>query len=77
MNKELNIEIVQHYGTEDKEFTGECNTEVLINNKTILQGDEYHDSISDQIRGFIKCLEYLHKDYNIQKSKKADEPLWD
>ena len=75
--QKLSIEIIEHYGTEDKKFTGECNTELKINDKTILSGDEYHNKITFQIKGFLECLKYLDIKYSLEQFRKADEPLWD
>jgi len=34
---------------------------------TIMYGDEYHENISDKIKGFVEALDYLNINYTIRE----------
>lgn len=36
-----------------------------VDGAVVLQGDYYHDKITDKINGFIACLNYLEKPYTL------------
>jgi hypothetical protein len=71
------IEIIKHYGTKDIKFFGEHSTDLKMDSTIVLSGDTYHSRISDQIDGFLKCLDYLNVEYVINTIKLNDESDWD
>lgn len=74
----MNLRIVKHYGTQDKEFFGECNTELYEGDNCILAGDEYHNQITTKIEGFIEGCKYAgNEEVNVVEEKYSDESDWD
>ena len=43
--------------------------ELFLDNNLVLEGDWYHDNISEQIQGFIKALDSLKLSYTLEINK--------
>jgi len=72
------LKIIRHYGTLDTEFKGEYNTELLVDDKRVLYGDDYHDHIEDKIEGYIKGFSYgSNKEVFVTEENRPDNPDWD
>lgn len=59
-------------GTFDEEMA------LVIDNKVVLNGDYYHDKISETISGFIQGLEYCGHEVEVEEMTiHPDDPMFD
>ncbi len=72
----LDIKIIKHYGIRDTVFIGDYNVELIVNEKSIIYGNEGKDKTFNQIIGFLKSLDFFNIKYKKLTTKKADVVLW-
>lgn len=78
----IEVEIIKHYGTKDKLFGGECDTELKIDGVVLKRGDQYHDKMDEFTEGVLQTLSFLINNNEINSELKIvridlnDEEGW-
>ena len=68
------IKIINTYAADDLDFSSDAsNVELQVDGVRVMDGDDYHDKIDDQIEGFIKAMDWFNIPYTKEETNQNEE----